>query len=93
MACSKHGSRVLEALWKVASMKAKTQVCSELVADELKLKDNLFGKIIFNNFQVRRMIRLKNLLKVDKLVCGTNNAIIKLGAVGVAKMLLKGFPK
>ncbi|XP_045131829.1 nucleolar protein 9-like isoform X2 [Portunus trituberculatus] len=52
MACSKHGSRVLEALWKVASIKAKTQVCNELVADEFKLKDNLCGKIIFNSFQV-----------------------------------------
>lgn len=57
MACSKHGSRVLETLWKVASIKAKTQVCNELVADELKLKDNQFGKIIFNNFQVNMFKR------------------------------------
>ena len=60
MACSKHGSRVLEALWKVATIKAKTQVCNELVADELKLKDNLFGRIIFNNFQVCNKIRYEN---------------------------------
>ncbi|KAG0725420.1 Nucleolar protein 9 [Chionoecetes opilio] len=52
LACSKHGSRGLEALWKVASIKAKTQVCNELLADELKLKENKFGRIIFNNFQV-----------------------------------------
>lgn len=57
MACSKHGSRVLEALWKVASMKAKTQVCNELIADELKLKDNLFGRIIFKNFQLNMFKR------------------------------------
>lgn len=52
MACSKHGSRVLESLWKVASIKAKTQICDELVTDEFKLKANPFGKIIFNKFQV-----------------------------------------
>ncbi|KAK4304666.1 hypothetical protein Pmani_023398 [Petrolisthes manimaculis] len=52
LACSKHGSRSLEELWKVASIKAKTQICRELVTDEYKLKDSPFGKIIYNKFKV-----------------------------------------
>ncbi|KAK8743793.1 hypothetical protein OTU49_001271 [Cherax quadricarinatus] len=52
LACSKHGSRSLEAFWKVASIKLKTKICNELVVDELKLKGNAFGIIIYNNFLV-----------------------------------------
>ncbi|CAL4101507.1 unnamed protein product, partial [Meganyctiphanes norvegica] len=52
LACSKHGSRSLEALWRVANIKNKTTICTELVDDELKLKGNHFGTIIYNNFQV-----------------------------------------
>ncbi|KAG7158750.1 nucleolar protein 9-like [Homarus americanus] len=57
LACSKHGSRSLEALWKVASTKIKTQICSELVVDELKLKGSPFGIIIYTNFQVHMFRR------------------------------------
>lgn len=53
LACSKHGSRSLEALWKVANIKVKTQICRELVKEELKMKDSSFGKIIYNKFKVR----------------------------------------
>nr|XP_045601865.1 nucleolar protein 9-like isoform X1 [Procambarus clarkii] len=52
LACSKHGSRSLEALWKVVSIKLKTQICNELIVDELKIKGNSFGIIIYNKFQV-----------------------------------------
>jgi len=57
LACSKHGSRSLEALWRVANIKNKTTICTELVEDELKLKGNHFGNIIYNNFQVRHFKR------------------------------------
>ncbi|XP_071550706.1 LOW QUALITY PROTEIN: nucleolar protein 9 [Panulirus ornatus] len=52
LACSKHGSRSLEALWKVAGIKLRTRMCSELLGDELKLKGSPFGIIIFTNFKV-----------------------------------------
>lgn len=52
LACSKHGSRSLEALWKVASINIKTHICRELVTDELKMKDSAFGKIIYSKFKV-----------------------------------------
>ncbi|XP_047475062.1 nucleolar protein 9-like isoform X2 [Penaeus chinensis] len=52
LACCKSGSRSLDDMWKVASIKMKTIICSELVEDEIKLKENTFGKFIFSNFMV-----------------------------------------
>lgn len=52
LACCKSGSRSLDDMWKGASIKMKTLICSELVEDELKLKENTFGKFIFSNFMV-----------------------------------------
>ncbi|XP_076064919.1 nucleolar protein 9 [Oratosquilla oratoria] len=53
LACSKHGSRSLEALWKHASMKHKTSICTQLMKDETRLQDTQFGKIIYKKFQVK----------------------------------------
>ncbi|KAK7072909.1 hypothetical protein SK128_011242 [Halocaridina rubra] len=53
LACSKHGSRSLEAMWSVSSVNLKTEICNELVNEELKVKGNQFGAIIYSKFQRR----------------------------------------
>ncbi|XP_066949618.1 nucleolar protein 9 isoform X1 [Macrobrachium rosenbergii] len=53
LACSKHGSRSLEAMWNISSIKLKTGICEELANEEFKLKANQHGTIIYSKFMVR----------------------------------------
>lgn len=44
LACSKHGSRALDALWKYSSLKMKQVMVEELSRDELQLSSHPIGK-------------------------------------------------
>ena len=50
LACSQHGSRTLETVWKVATLKQKTQIAEELRKQEHKLRSCRFGGFIHRNF-------------------------------------------
>ncbi|XP_043914285.1 nucleolar protein 9 [Protopterus annectens] len=50
LACSKHGSRVLDQIWKGASLGKKQDIAQELVAKEEELRRDTFGHHIVRNF-------------------------------------------
>ena len=49
MACSKHGSRSVDALWSKASHKGREWIAGELCSNESLLQANQFGKFIHQN--------------------------------------------
>ena len=49
LACSKHGSRTVDAIWNKASPKLKELLASKLVSKESKLSSDHFGKFVCNN--------------------------------------------
>lgn len=53
LACSKHGSRSLEALWNIASMAGKAAICQKMAAGSARLKSSEFGAILYAKFDVR----------------------------------------
>ena len=50
LACSKHGSRTIDTLWKFSSMKAKQSMVEELSSKIDILNSNKFGKFISNSW-------------------------------------------
>jgi len=52
LACSKHGSIALEALWKTCSMKTKQTIVEELAKGESILRSHQFGKFVHQNCAV-----------------------------------------
>ncbi len=46
LACSKSGSRVLDTLWGVATLKQKQSVAQELVKHEHRLRGDHFGRCV-----------------------------------------------
>ena len=71
MACNKHGSRSLDAIWKHCSFKAKESLCHELSSQETLLNNNNFGKFISQNFALSAFKRARedwkaNLNKASK---------------------------
>jgi len=50
LACSKHGSRTVDTLWKFSSMKAKQSMVEELSSKIDILNSNKFGKFISNSW-------------------------------------------
>ncbi|TRY73701.1 hypothetical protein TCAL_00913 [Tigriopus californicus] len=71
MACSKHGSRSVDAIWSKTSLKGKEIVASELSQKEPLLNSNQFGKFIAQNCALSSFKRARddwkaNLLRTDK---------------------------
>lgn len=71
MACSKHGSRSMDAIWSKSSLKTKEIVASELAQKEPLLNSNQFGKFIAQNCALSSFKRARdewktNLLRTDK---------------------------
>lgn len=50
LATSKHGSRALDALWKVANIKMRMTIGEELLQKEAALSSNMFGRIIMDRY-------------------------------------------
>ncbi|CAM1330350.1 Uncharacterised protein PB.1153, partial [Pycnogonum litorale] len=50
LACDKHGSRSIDCIWSVSSMKYKSAIAEELIVNEDTLNNNLYGKFIVRNF-------------------------------------------
>ncbi len=57
LACSKHGSRSLEAIFKAASPKYKEIIASELCKDIQELKSDRIGMFIVQNFDLQTFKR------------------------------------
>lgn len=49
IACSKNGSRTVDSLWSLASLKIKTVMAEELAKNEAKLQGDRFGKFVHRN--------------------------------------------
>lgn len=50
LACTKHGSRSLDAIWDVANLKQKILVMDELSAKEPILNNNQYGSILASKY-------------------------------------------
>jgi nucleolar protein 9 len=50
LACSKHGSRSLDAIWDVASLKQKILIMDELSAKEPILNSDQYGSILASKY-------------------------------------------
>ena len=50
LACSKSGSRALDALWQASDIKWKTIIGEELLTKEAALTSNNFGRILSSNY-------------------------------------------
>lgn len=50
LACSKNGSRALDALWRSSELKARQVIAEELLQKETALVSNKFGQIVFDNY-------------------------------------------
>ena len=49
MACSKHGSRGIDAIWNNGSIKLKEFLAAKLSSEENKLNSNQYGKFVSQN--------------------------------------------
>lgn len=59
LATSKHGSRALDALWKVASVKTRSMIGEELLVKEQALASNMFGRIITERYALQLLKKQK----------------------------------
>ena len=60
MACSKHGSRSVDALWSRASPRGRELMAQELSANEPLLMANQFGKFVAQNLALSTFKRSKD---------------------------------
>ncbi|KAG6921352.1 NOP9 nucleolar protein [Chelydra serpentina] len=56
LACNKHGSRVLDAIWSRATLPAKRQIAQELAEQEQQLRDDPFGHHLVRNFALTHFL-------------------------------------
>ena len=77
MACSKHGSRSLDALWSRASPRGKELLAQELSTNESLLMANQFGKYVAQNLALSTFKRSKEDWRVVLDKKGKTNAIAK----------------
>nr|XP_056719573.1 nucleolar protein 9 [Euleptes europaea] len=57
LACSKHGSRVLDAIWSRATLPAKREMAQELAEHEQKLRNDPFGHHLVRNFALTHFLK------------------------------------
>ncbi|XP_070584169.1 nucleolar protein 9 isoform X2 [Erythrolamprus reginae] len=57
LACSKHGSRVLDAIWNGASLSARRELAQELAEHEPQLRHNPFGHHLVRNFALTHFLK------------------------------------
>ncbi|MED6245191.1 hypothetical protein ATANTOWER_032848 [Ataeniobius toweri] len=56
MACSKLGSRVLEAVWNSASVSQRQSIAQELVPSESKLRSDQFARHVWAKFALSHFV-------------------------------------
>ena len=59
MACSKHGSRGIDAIWNNGSIKLKEFLASKLCSEEIHLNSNQYGKFVSQNLGLNLFKRSK----------------------------------
>ncbi|XP_070810387.1 nucleolar protein 9 [Pituophis catenifer annectens] len=57
LACSKHGSRVLDAIWSRASLPARRELAQELAEHEPQLRHDPFGHHLVRNFALTHFLK------------------------------------
>lgn len=57
LACSKYGSRSLEALWEAATPPLRIAMCQQLADNANTVKASEFGAILYSKFNVRLFSR------------------------------------
>ncbi|XP_053118829.1 nucleolar protein 9 isoform X2 [Hemicordylus capensis] len=57
LACSKHGSRVLDAVWSKATLPAKREMAQELAEHEQQLRHDPFGHHLIRNFALTHFLK------------------------------------
>ncbi|XP_028557492.2 nucleolar protein 9 isoform X4 [Podarcis muralis] len=57
LACSKHGSRVLDAIWNGATLPAKREMAQELAEHESRLQNDPFGHFLVRNFSLTHFLK------------------------------------
>ncbi|XP_053218767.1 nucleolar protein 9 isoform X4 [Podarcis raffonei] len=57
LACSKHGSRVLDAIWNRATLPAKREMAQELAEHESRLQNDPFGHFLVRNFSLTHFLK------------------------------------
>ncbi|XP_058039274.1 nucleolar protein 9 [Ahaetulla prasina] len=57
LACSKHGSRVLDAIWGRASLPGRRELAQELAAHEPQLRYDPFGHHLVRNFALTHFLK------------------------------------
>ncbi|CAI5791424.1 nucleolar protein 9 [Podarcis lilfordi] len=57
LACSKHGSRVLDAIWNRATLPAKREMAQELAEHESRLQNDPFGHFLVRNFSLNHFLK------------------------------------
>ncbi len=65
LACSKHGSRSLDAIWSKSSPKCREILVSRLVKHETRLNSDQYGKFIAINFGIATFKRSKDQWKAS----------------------------
>jgi hypothetical protein len=59
MACSKHGSRGIDAIWNNGSTKLKELLAAKLCSEEIQLNSNQYGKFVSQNLGLNLFKRSK----------------------------------
>ena len=59
MACSKHGSRSVDAIWNNGSLKLKELLVSKLCQNEAHLNSDQYGRFVSNNLGLNLFKRSK----------------------------------
>ena len=52
LSCSRHGSRVVEVVWRHSEVGCKQGLAQELLEHEEQLKEDFFGKIVLRNCNI-----------------------------------------
>lgn len=59
IACHKFGSRCIDAMWSVASIKVKSVIAEELCKNESALKSDQFGRYVHRNLALHNFKKRK----------------------------------
>ncbi|KAL0966345.1 hypothetical protein UPYG_G00294130 [Umbra pygmaea] len=57
MACSRYGSRVLEAIWNSANVPQRKNIAKELVSSETQLRSNQFARHVWAKFALSHFVK------------------------------------
>lgn len=52
MCKDKHGSRVIDAVWRSSDIAVKESLAEEMIANENELADNFYGRIVMRNCNI-----------------------------------------